>query len=1662
MAFEESERDDLLDRLAEEFAARLRRGERPALKEYADRYPELADEIREVFPAMAQVERAKEICQDWDREGAADSAPPSQVGDYRILREIGRGGMGIVYEAEQVSLGRRVALKVLPSPSARDAMTLARFRREARASARLHHTNIVPVFDVGQDGDVRYYAMQFIQGQSLDAVIRELRRLRDVSRSGRDRDRDRDGTPAAGGEDDRPRADRTHRMAAEASVALSLLTGRFRQGPATAHPGEGDGDGDGAAPAAAPGRGPAAAPDRSAVMPGGTQLSAAESRHRTFHRGVAHVGRQVASALAHAHARGILHRDIKPSNLLLDTEGVVWVSDFGLAKVDDDELTRTGDILGTLRYMAPERFRGRGDARADVYSLGLTLYELLVLRPAFDSPDRVALSEQIRVMEPDRPRSKDPRIPRDLETIVLKAIEKDPADRYATAEAMAEDLQRFLDDQPIRARRVGVPERYARWARRNPVIAILGGVLTAVLLAATASSVLVARRMAALAKVNQDTARSEREAKLDAVAAREQADLQRERAEQHLYTARIGQAESAIRLRDPATARGLLDACRPRPGEPDRRGWEWSYLDQWCRPESGTIALPTAAQARCLAISPDGRTLAVGCWDPDAVNARKAGPVPAYLIGLPDGRIRHELAGHEVIVHAVAFRPDGRRLATLDGGEDVRIWDTEDGRLLRTLRVDPAGTIRSPELAWSPDGTRIAVVAEGAPLRIWDPETGRETFEITGEAGALAWSPDGARIAVGLPEGRGLEVRRWDPRAERPQGPALAQPGRVHTLAWSPDGRRLAATWTAPEASLLGTRLIVRDTASGADLFRVEGAAELKPIVFSPDGTWLATGGDAEVVQVFDASNGRLRAALFTGATQVSGLAFSRDGRRLYAAGWGMGGVKVLDALREPGGRRVASGSAHVAALWLDRGGIRIRGIEWSAGMLFSTDPLDGGGRVDRLIPATNRPRWPRDDFAFSDDGRRLAAPQRGDRSVVGVWDAAIGRPVATLRGSAGAVSAVALGPRGGSLASAAVDPAKGRPIVTLWDVASGRRLRDFEAGPGLVQALAVSGDGRRLVAGGGYRPGEPFWVIAWDAETGAVLGSLDGLGWVTSLAFHPDGNRIAIADFTEVKVHLWDLAADARIVNPGPKGVSCVRFLPDGERLASLGYEGDVHLADARTGQEILVLRGSGPPVGGRGYTPRLAVSPDGSCIVANSSGLDLHLWDLGPSATPASEPGAGDVAGWLRRGRALAERGDAAGFEAASARARDLRADEPSPWIEHAVWLHRRGDPARAREALSRATAALDDDPGRWIDLGRMLGQLGWAEGSTTVLQQARSLCERTLSRAPDDEAAAAALAELLPDADAVAGWTVLRPDVMTSAAGATLTLLPDGSILAGGPSPPADTCTIEATGGRPGITAVQLEALTHPDLPGGGPGRQPGPHDGGLFSIRSIRMDDLASPSAPVPIRLADARADHWGPGFPSPVRSKANGTAMESVWSQEPLPGRPHRAVFLADPPAGPGRGKRLRVELTSGLGLPYRDTLGRFRLSVTDRPNPYFPASLRTIRADAERDGRTRLGAAHLLLGDREAAAAVLARSAARPGSPALDGFLLALACHQLGRPDEARTACDRALGRPGMNPTDEAARDVAVEALMTVRGLSVDRARGLLLDRAFPADPFAR
>src|SRR5262245_23674247 len=438
----------------------------------------------------------------------ADGLAPRQVGDYLVLREIGRGGMGVVYEAEQASLGRHVALKVLPGHARLNANLRERFRREARAAARLHHTNIVPVFGVGEHEGTPYYVMQFIRGQALDEVLGEVRRLRRSKHESA-------AVAAAEPARLRPPSDVDGRAPSAAEVAHSLLTGHFTAarppssgsadapGPVSSGGVEGDPalaltatEGDPAEAPAVESSGPsppAGVAPASASWPGRADTSSLSGSTRDYWRGVARIGVQAAEAPDYAHAQGTLHRDIKPSNLLLDLQGTVWITDFGLAKAADEaDLTRTGDILGTLRYMAPERFRGASDPRGDVYGLGMTLYELLTFEPAFAEADRERLIHQITQSGPPRPSRLNPEVPRDLETICLKAIDREPTHRYQTAGALAEDLQLYLEDRQIRARRASVAERAMRWCRRNKVVAGLTGAVAALLVAVAASATVAA------------------------------------------------------------------------------------------------------------------------------------------------------------------------------------------------------------------------------------------------------------------------------------------------------------------------------------------------------------------------------------------------------------------------------------------------------------------------------------------------------------------------------------------------------------------------------------------------------------------------------------------------------------------------------------------------------------------------------------------------------------------------------------------------------------------------------------------------------------------------------------------------------------------------------------------------------------------------------------------------------------------------------------------------------------------------------------------------------------------------------------------------------------------------------------------------------------------
>jgi serine/threonine protein kinase len=427
--FRDSEpHDPRLEPIVESFLARHRRGEKPSIAEYTREHPELAARLARLLPVLLSIE---------DGDPGASGPPPAELppgearladglvaerlGEYRILRELGRGGMGVVYEAEQESLGRRVALKVLSSHLPLKDAFRERFRREARAAAALDHPHIVTVHGAGESRGVHYYAMQLVEGEGLDKVLTEVKRICSSGASSQGSE----PTQEAGGD---------RRLSS--AIARSLLRSEPGRGDANRLPGS-------RVPVSAGAGRSSNGPPALAVPPG-------------YFDGVARLGAQAAGALAYAHEQGILHRDIKPPNLLLDTRGNVLVADFGLAKVQGlDDLTQTGDILGTLLYMAPEQLRGAPDRRSDVYSLGLSLYELLTLEPPFKAGDRGELVRKVLEEDPVPLRTLNPRVSVDLETIVEKAIAKAPEARYQGAAELARDLQGFLNGSGILARRSG-------------------------------------------------------------------------------------------------------------------------------------------------------------------------------------------------------------------------------------------------------------------------------------------------------------------------------------------------------------------------------------------------------------------------------------------------------------------------------------------------------------------------------------------------------------------------------------------------------------------------------------------------------------------------------------------------------------------------------------------------------------------------------------------------------------------------------------------------------------------------------------------------------------------------------------------------------------------------------------------------------------------------------------------------------------------------------------------------------------------------------------------------------------------------------------------------------------------------------------------------------
>lgn len=860
--------DQVLAELIERLTERLANGEELSIDSIVVEYPLHAGRLCAIWPALyTLVEIGNAAPQNASALGT--------LGDFRLIRELGRGGMGIVYEAEQVSLGRRVALKTLPFAGTLDERVLARFRNEALAAGALHHPHVVPIYGVGCERGIHFLAMQFIDGISLDRAIASI-----AATSSTDAE-----------------------LTSCDTVPLAL---------------------------------------RSTERIGGQveRFSA-----------VARLAADAADALHYAHERGVIHRDIKPANLLVDRHGAVWITDFGLARVEGAEnLTLTGDLVGTWRYLSPEQAAGNRlgvDHRTDIYSLGATLYELLTLHPVMDGTGRERLLQQVLTAEPPALRSLDSRIPLELETITHKALAKDPADRYATAGEFAADLRRFLERRPIRARPVSFLHRSRAWARRHA-----GWLLSAAIsLSVVALLVLLAANVALQA---------ERRTRRALVQSNDNLQLARDREQElrvKLYAGDLPAAQRALEAGDSKSAKAILARHVPTATDKDdRRGFEWHYLWQLCHRQPTTVK-GHSVNVTAAEFSSDGRLLATGDRKGVLKFWRLPGLQAAGDISAHTGEIRgiyfHSPSGQFVTVGnegtirgwnpeslandwkirradmqftASALSDDETILAVAGDDYVVRCWSLATRELVHTL---PALQSRIAHLEFCPGKELMLYAGEArGPIHGWRVATGETLHEplvINQPLSALQISHDGALLLTGsldstarlfdLPSGT---HRSYTHIHDGPVLGADIMPGRMAMVSsgnepsvrlwdfpWSQRHLRYRRTLMQTDEDICclnfsrdGQYLLLADTDGMLRLLQAEDLQDgvqylpLQPDAayrpqeweFSRDGRLLARCSNQGQLEIFDVATGRQLASVPTGLRTISGLCLSPDSHWLVVS----------------------------------------------------------------------------------------------------------------------------------------------------------------------------------------------------------------------------------------------------------------------------------------------------------------------------------------------------------------------------------------------------------------------------------------------------------------------------------------------------------------------------------------------------------------------------------------------------------------------------------------------------------------------------------------------------------------------------------------------------------------------------------------------------------
>jgi WD40 repeat protein len=907
----------------------------------------------------------------------------------------------------------------------------------------------------------------------------------------------------------------------------------------------------------------------------------------------------LAEAMQVAHRGGIVHRDLKPANILLTADGTPKVADFGLARYFDGELglTLTGTRIGTPSYMAPEQVTGKVGAigpAADIYSLGVLLYEMLTGRPPFRGESASETERQVIQDEPVSPSRLNRKVPRDLETICLKCLEKDPKRRYPTAGALADDLGRYLNLEPIHARPAGRLERGMRWVLRHRSISAALAVVALLLATLVVGSILAATHFRNLQlKERGLTSKAERlavekeEQRAEAVefqrreaALRLRAEEQGRELRQNLYIGQMNLAGQSMVLPGglARVAERLLNWER---GQPDLRGWEWYYLNGLCHRDLVT-----------LRGHPD--SVLDAAWSPDGRSIASAGGAGA--LGVWDAAGKREplwLRGHGGAVYSVAWSPDGQRLASAGDDRTIRVWNANDGRALATLHGHETAVFA---VAWNGDGTRLVSGGDDGTVRIWTIATDTTPHVLRGHAATVAgvaWSPNGKWIASAS---RDATVRIWDVDSKREFKRLTGHGNWVNHVAWRPDGQRLA--------SASGDQTVkVWDPSTGSAVLTMRRhGLPVNHVAWSPDGTRLASAGEDYTIKVWPASGHGEPKTIRGHTNSVTSVAWSPDGARLLSASHDAT-VKVWDGRAKP------------ETLALDGHEGSILTLAWSRG----DRPLLASGDMAGILNIWNVPEhekpttWRGHDRAvicgdWDRDGRRLATA--GFDQTVRIWDAARGNEMAKLVGHTAPVVTVQWSPDDLRLASAGEDR-----TVRIWNVIAGRCERTYRGHNDKVTSVAWSPDSKH-VASASVAQGVRVWEVDPGRDTSIDLGHV---AEVMSVAWSPDGRFLALGSSNHT-ARILDASTgkSIHVLRGHTAVVSAVTWNPAGTRLATASYDRSVKVWDVATGSETLTFGDHAAPV------LALAWSADGMALASGGEDRVILVHDATPGYRAARAPAA------------------------------------------------------------------------------------------------------------------------------------------------------------------------------------------------------------------------------------------------------------------------------------------------------------------------------------------------------------------------------------------------------------------------------------------------------